>query len=68
MQTNILIFSLADAPGIPDAARFVAACRERGVLLNAFGARVVRAVTHLDVDADGCERAVEIMVNATRPA
>jgi len=68
VQTNILIFSLADAPGIPDAARFVAACRERGVLLNAFGARVVRAVTHLDVDADGCERAVEIMVNATRPA
>lgn len=41
VQTNILVSGLAGAPGIPDAAAFVAACRQRGVLLNAFGARVV---------------------------
>lgn len=62
VQTNILVFSLADAPGVPDAAAFVAGCRKRGVLLNAFGARVVRAVTHLDVDAQACRRAAEVMV------
>lgn len=56
VQTNILVFS------VTDAASFVAACRERGVLLNAFGGRVVRAVTHLDVDTDACARAAEIMV------
>ncbi|MGH2454835.1 MAG: threonine aldolase family protein [Candidatus Limnocylindria bacterium] len=64
VQTNILVFELADAPGVPDAATFVAACRQRGVLLNPFGARVVRAVTHLDVDGAACLRAAEIMVEA----
>lgn len=62
VQTNILVFGLADAPGVPDAATFVAACRQRGVLLNAFGPRVVRAVTHLDVDTDACARGAAIMV------
>jgi threonine aldolase len=62
VQTNIVVFELASEPGIPDAAEFMAACRERGVLLNAFGPRVVRAVTHLDVDAEACRRAAEIMV------
>ena len=62
VQTNILVFSLADTPGVPDAAAFVAACRARGVLLNAFGPRVVRAVTHLDVDAESCAAAAEIML------
>ena len=62
VQTNILVLSLADAPGVPDAAAFVERCRARGVLLNAFGPRVVRAVTHLDVDADACEAAAGVMV------
>jgi threonine aldolase len=47
VQTNIVVFRLA--PGAPDAAALVATARERGVLLNAFAARTVRAVTHLDV-------------------
>ena len=47
VQTNILVFSLAaDAP---DAPTLVARARERGVLINAFGPRTVRAVTHIDV-------------------
>ena len=36
VQTNIVVFSLA--AGAPDAARVVAAARERGVLVNALGA------------------------------
>ena len=63
VQTNILVFDLEPAPGVPDAATFVATCRERGVLLNAFGPRTVRAVTHLDVDAAACDRAAELMVS-----
>ena len=49
VQTNIVVFHLR--PGAPDAATLVAQARERGVLLNAFGPRTVRAVTHLDVSA-----------------
>ncbi len=62
VQTNIVVFELAAEPGLPDAPAFVASCRDRGVLLNAFGPRVVRAVTHLDVDTDACRRAAELMV------
>jgi threonine aldolase len=47
VQTNIVVFHLAD--GAPDAATLVARARAQGVLLNAFGPRTVRAVTHLDV-------------------
>ncbi|HET7636770.1 MAG TPA: GntG family PLP-dependent aldolase [Candidatus Limnocylindria bacterium] len=56
VETNILVF------GVPDAPRFVDLCRERGVLVNAFGPRTVRAVTHLDVDRSACEEAAELMV------
>ncbi len=61
VETNIVVFDLADGPGVPDAPAFVKACAERGVLLNAFGPRTIRAVTHLDVDAVACRRAAEVM-------
>lgn len=61
VQTNIVVFSLIERRGVPDAPTFVQRCRKRGVLLNAFGPRVVRAVTHLNVDADGCHAAAKIM-------
>jgi len=57
-----VIFSLA--PGAPDAAAVVAAARARGVLVVAFGPRIVRAVTHLDVTREQCERAAEILLKA----
>jgi threonine aldolase len=62
VETNIVIFSLADLPSVPDAATFVTTCRERGVLLNAFGPRIVRAVTHLDVSTAQVVEAGEVMV------
>ncbi len=60
VQTNIIVFRLA--PGAPDAAAVVARARERGVLLMAFAARTVRAVTHLDVTREQCERAARVLV------
>jgi threonine aldolase len=61
VQTNIVVFRLVERRGVPDAADFVDRCRERGVLLNAFGPRIVRAVTHLDVSADQCRAAATVM-------
>jgi threonine aldolase len=59
VQTNIVVFHLAE--GAVDAATLVARARERGVLLNAFAARTVRAVTHLDVSAAQAARAAELL-------
>ena len=59
VQTNIVVFQLAS--GAPDAATLVAQARERGVLLNAFAARTVRAVTHMDVSAAQVERAAQTL-------
>ena len=60
VQTNILVFGLA--PDAPDAMVLVANARARGVLINAFGPRTVRAVTHLDVSRDQCMRAADVLV------
>jgi threonine aldolase len=54
-ETNMVIFSVADV------GRFLAGARERGLLLGAIGAGTVRAVTHLDVDAAGIDRALLII-------
>ena len=64
VQTNIVIFIL-NGPDA-DAAAFVAEARRRGVLLVAFGARTVRAVTHLDVTREQCEHAAEIVAAMIR--
>ena len=61
VQTNIVVFGLVERRGVPDAPTFVERCRERGVLLNAFGPRTVRAVTHLDVTAEQCRDAAKVM-------
>jgi threonine aldolase len=60
VRTNIIMFGLA--AGAPDAHTVVTRARERGVLLFAFGPRTIRAVTHLDVTREQCERAAEILV------
>ena len=65
VQTNIVVFHLP--PALPDAPTIVAAARERGVLLNAFGPRTVRAVTHLDVDAAQCARAAALLTALLQP-
>jgi threonine aldolase len=57
VQSNIVIFRLEE--GAPDAATVVARAQERGVLVSAFAARTVRAVTHLDVSRADCELAAD---------
>ena len=61
-QSNIVIFKLAD--GLPDAAAIVARARDKGVLVSAFAARTVRAVTHLDASAEDCREAAELLAAA----
>jgi threonine aldolase len=52
VETNIVIFA------VPDAAAFCAALERADVRMGALDARRVRAVTHLDVDDAGVERAL----------
>ena len=59
VQSNIVIFHLA--PGMPDAAAIVARAAEAGVLVSAFAARTVRAVTHLDVSREQSRRAADLV-------
>ena len=66
VQTNILVFDLGD--GAPDAATLVMRARERGVLINAFGARRVRVVTHLDVTREQCDHAAGVLARLAEGA
>jgi threonine aldolase len=59
VQSNIVIFHMAK--GAPDAATIVAGAQEAGVLVSAFAARTVRAVTHLDVGREQCRRAADLL-------
>ena len=60
-RTNIVVFRLGE--GLPDAATVVARAKERGVLVMAFAARTVRAVTHLDVSAEACATAADVLAD-----
>lgn len=59
VQSNIVIFRMEE--GAPDAATIVARAEEKGVLVSAFAARTLRAVTHLDVSRDQCRRAADLL-------
>lgn len=61
VQTNIVVFHLP-VTMLLDAPALSARAREQGVLVNAFGPRTVRAVTHLDVSRAQCERAADVLV------
>ncbi len=58
-ETNIVLFDVL--PPLPDGDAVVAALQARGLLCGAFGPRRIRLVTHLDVDAAACRRAVAIL-------
>lgn len=62
VRTNILVFRLREDG--PDAATVVGRAKDRGVLVFAFGPRIVRAVTHLDVSAEACARAGTLLLEA----
>jgi threonine aldolase len=60
VETNIVIFETEDAP-----AR-AADLQAEGVDIGALGPRRIRAVTHMDVDRAGVERALEVMRRVLR--
>jgi threonine aldolase len=55
VESNIVIWAVEDAPAT------VAAAASEGVDVGALDARRLRAVTHLDVDGDGVERATAVL-------
>ena len=63
VETNIVAF---EPPSAWTQEGFLAAVKEAGVLLVAFGGRRVRAVTHRDVSQADCERAAEIIARVLR--
>jgi len=63
VQTNIIVFRVAF-----DSAIVVERAKAQGVLVNAFGPRTIRAVTHLDVTGEQCDRAGEVLVSICEAA
>jgi threonine aldolase len=57
-ETNIVIADVPDAPAL------VGALWDRGVEVTPMGPTRIRCVTHLDVDADGIERALAAFADA----
>jgi threonine aldolase len=53
VETNIVIFEVSDAPP------FIARLKEQGVLAAGVSRTAVRLVTHLDVDDQGVDRAID---------
>jgi threonine aldolase len=62
VETNIVVIDTGTSP----AASIAAAAANDGVRLSALGPRLIRAVTHLDVTKDDCERAGTILGNLLR--
>jgi threonine aldolase len=54
-ETNIVVITVADAAAV------AASAREQGVLVSALGPTFLRLVTHLDVDDNGIDRAIEVL-------
>jgi threonine aldolase len=59
VQSNIVILHMEE--NAPDAATIAVRAKDAGVLVSVFGARKLRAVTHLDVSRADCENAAEIL-------
>lgn len=61
--TNMVYFHL---PPESDEERFIAACRDEGVLVGIAGPGLVRAVTHLDVPAEAIDAVGKTLVEVVR--
>ncbi len=55
VETNIVVLD------VPDAGAVAGAAAQQGVLTSALGPRFLRLVTHLDIDDDGLDRAVDVL-------
>jgi threonine aldolase len=59
VRTNIVMLDLTKST--LDAAALAAAARRSGVLLSVLGPRIVRMITHLDVDDSAVDEAIEVL-------
>jgi threonine aldolase len=59
VDTNLVIFHVE--PYLASGAEFSARLKQHGVLINAFGPTMLRAVTHLDVSQADIDRAAEVL-------
>jgi threonine aldolase len=59
VETNIVIFDVSDTGKTPH--EISAALQARGVLMNGFTDRLMRAVTHYDVSRRQCEEAMDVL-------
>jgi threonine aldolase len=57
-ETNIILVDADDAPAV------AAACAARGVRISPFGPKLLRIVTHLDVSAQDCDTAADMVSSA----
>ncbi|HEX8629848.1 MAG TPA: GntG family PLP-dependent aldolase, partial [Catenuloplanes sp.] len=64
VRTNLVPLDLTKSP--LDAPGLGAAARERGVLVSVLGPRTGRLVTHLDLDDDAVDRAIEALTAVFR--
>jgi threonine aldolase len=64
VDTNLLFFDVGPAWG--PVERFLDEIGKRGLLMLPTGPRTIRAVTHLDVDGDDVDRAIEILGEVAR--
>jgi threonine aldolase len=59
-DTNIVVLT------VPDAAAVATAAREKGVWVSALGPTFLRLVTHMDVDDEAVEKAIEVLTPLVR--
>jgi threonine aldolase len=59
VDTNLVIFHVESE--LASGPEFSGRLKDRGVLINAFGPTLLRAVTHLNVDGDDVQRAAEVL-------
>ena len=64
VDTNMIFFRVD--PALGTARQFAGRLRNRGLLMLATAATKIRAVTHLDVDADAVDRAIRILEEVAR--
>jgi threonine aldolase len=62
VETNIILFDVTGTGR--SAAEIGKRLEERGVRMSLFGGSMIRAVTHLDVSSEDCERAVDALREA----
>ena len=65
VETNIVVFRVASPH--KTVTQLLSGLEDRGVRMLQFGPDLIRAVTHLDVDRAGIDRAVEAAAEVMRP-